>query len=125
MSDLRQQAYSILSARAKMGAGSKKKTSTKKTTKKRVTKKASGVRAGKAPAKKAPKKKTATKKAPAKKKTTKGGVHAGVRAGAKKKKTGAKKTSPWIQYVKDWSRMNNVSYAQALMEAGPSYHAQA
>lgn len=47
------------------------------------------------------------------------------KAPAKKPNAHRAKKSPWIQYVKDYARMNNITYSQALCEAGPSYHAQA
>jgi len=34
---------------------------------------------------------------------------------------GAKKTSAWIQHVKDYSKNNNVSYKEAMTKAKASY----
>ena len=34
----------------------------------------------------------------------------------------AKKTSPWIAHVKQYSKANNCSYGDALKRARPSYH---
>ena len=34
----------------------------------------------------------------------------------------AKKTSPWIAHVKQYSKAYNCSYGDALKRASPSYH---
>lgn len=33
--------------------------------------------------------------------------------------------SEWVDYVKEFAKLNNISYKEALKQAGPSYHAQA
>jgi len=39
----------------------------------------------------------------------------------KGKRTGGKRTSPWIEHVKNYAKMHNVSYKDALSGAGSSY----
>lgn len=39
----------------------------------------------------------------------------------KKKKGGAKKSSPWIEHVKNYMNLHNCSYKEALMKAGSTY----
>lgn len=102
MSDLHDKVMRMLAERAANG-GKKKAPAKKRAPAKR-----------KAPAKKAaPKKKAAPRK--------RGGIEAGIMAGKRKNKS----TNPWINYVKAYAKLNNMSYSEALLEAGPSYHAQA
>lgn len=55
-------------------------------------------------------------------------MHIGrVKVGAAKKKKAKRvhRKSEWIDYVKEFAKLNKISYKEALMQAGPSYHAQA
>lgn len=55
---------------------------------------------------------------------------AGVLIGGAKKKSvkkavkskSTKTCNPWIEYVKRYAKLHNVSYSEALVKAGPSYH---
>ena len=112
--DLHDRVMQVLNGRIKMGAGAggkKKKPGPKK-----------------ASTKKAPTRKAAPKKKPSKKGGIHAGIEAGIMAGGKSKKKAAAgrktaKTSDWVKYVKEWAKLNNVSYGCAMADAGPSYRA--
>jgi len=104
--DLHDRVMQVLDGRIRMGAGGKKK---------------------KPGPKKAPVRKAAPKKKPSKKGGIHAGIQAGIMAGGKKKKVAAgrkaAKSSDWVKYVKEWAKLNKVTYGEAMCAAGPSYKA--
>lgn len=109
MADLHDRIMQILEGRAAMGAGAPKKKSAAK-------------RKPVAAAK--PKRKVAAAK-PKRKVPKKAGIRAGISAGISAGKKAAKK-NPWIAYVKEYAKLNNMSYSEAMVDprVSASYHAQ-